>query len=377
MRINNKITMPGKNIHKEPFDEGTITKLEIFQRYAREWLPTFVMSQRKRVSIFDFFAGPGYDETGCPGSPIRILQEIKGQIQNIKSNGTIIHLFFNEYDKKKYEQLLEAYKKFIDDNPEMRCANIRITPYNKKFEELYDKLEPEIGQVPSLVYLDQNGIKFIADKYFMSIVRKPQTDFLYYLSSSFFFRFGDTPEFREIVPQATMDEIKEKPYKYIHNEILNYLKSKLPEGSPVRMFPFTIKKNAGVYGIIFGASHIRAADKFLRMAWQINEVNGSANFDIDDDGKKDQLELWGPQPIKKIDAFKKAIHGKIMDGEIHNNKEAFDFAIDKGHIGTHAKEEIAEMKRKKLITYDCTSPKVNYEAAYQRNEIVEYKIVKK
>lgn len=143
------------------------------------------------------------------------------------------------------------------------------------------------------------------------------------------------------------------------------------------MFPFTIKKNAGVYGIIFGASHIRAADKFLRMAWQINEVNGSANFDIDDDGKKDQLELWGPQPIKKIDAFKKAIHGKIMDGEIHNNKEAFDFAIDKGHIGTHAKEEIAEMKRKKLITYDCTSPKVNYEAAYQRNEIVEYKIVKK
>ena len=97
--------MPGKNIHKEPFDEGTITKLEIFQRYAREWLPTFVMSQRKRVSIFDFFAGPGYDETGCPGSPIRILQEIKGQIQNIKNNGTIIHLFFNEYDKKKYEQL--------------------------------------------------------------------------------------------------------------------------------------------------------------------------------------------------------------------------------------------------------------------------------
>ena len=65
--------MPGKNIHKEPFDEGTITKLEIFQRYAREWLPVFVMDKRKKVNIFDFFAGTGYDGAGVPGSPIRIL----------------------------------------------------------------------------------------------------------------------------------------------------------------------------------------------------------------------------------------------------------------------------------------------------------------
>lgn len=369
--------MPGKDIHKEPFDEGTLTKLEIFQQYAREWLPVFVMSQRKKVYIFDFFAGTGYDVNGVPGSPIRILQEIKSQIQNINKNGTIIHLFLNEYKKKKYDQLMEAYKAFIDNNPELSCENIRMTPYNKDFGELYEILEPQIGQVPSLVYLDQNGIKFIADKYLNSLIKKPQTDFFYYLSSSFFVRFGNTPEFKAIVPQATMEEIKETPYKYIHNEILNYLKSKLPEGSPVRMFPFTIKKKAGVYGIIFGASHILAADKFLRVAWKINDVNGAANFDIDDDFAKDQLELWGPQPIKKIDAFKQKLHAKILAGEIRNNKQAYDYATDMGHIGTHAKEELMEMKRKKLITYKGTAPKVNYQAAYLKNEIVEYKIVKK
>lgn len=171
--------MPGKNIHKEPFDEGTITKLEIFQKYAREWLPTFVMSQSKTAYIFDFFAGTGYDVKGVPGSPIRILKEIKGQIGHIKENGTLIHIFLNEYDRKKHGLLEDAVKKYIVDNPELNSpSNIRIHICNEAFETLYEQLEPVIGLEPSLVYLDQNGIKFIADKYFMSITRKPQTDFL-------------------------------------------------------------------------------------------------------------------------------------------------------------------------------------------------------
>ena len=229
------------------------------------------------------------------------------------------------------------------------------------------------------MYLDQNGIKFIADKFFNSLINKPQTDFFYYLSSSFFVRFGDTPEFKAIVPEATMEEIKEKPYKYIHNEILNYLKSKLPANSEVMLYPFTIKKKAGVYGIIFGASHILAADKFLTIAWKINEVNGAANFDIDDDWGKDQLsfDFWGPPEIKKIDAFKRDLRTKILAGEIKNNREAYIFTMEKGHISTHAKEEISEMKREKLISYDGSWPKVNYIAAIKDCEIVEYKIVKK
>ncbi|MDR0506513.1 MAG: hypothetical protein LBH32_06830 [Dysgonamonadaceae bacterium] len=36
--------MPQKDLHSKPFDKGTITKLEIFENYAKEWLPTFVMS---------------------------------------------------------------------------------------------------------------------------------------------------------------------------------------------------------------------------------------------------------------------------------------------------------------------------------------------
>ena len=36
--------MPTRNLHDHPFDEETILKLEIFEDYLKEWLPTFVMS---------------------------------------------------------------------------------------------------------------------------------------------------------------------------------------------------------------------------------------------------------------------------------------------------------------------------------------------
>ena len=44
--------MGAKNIHSEPFDKGTITKLEIFEDYAQAWIPTFVMQSVKEIHIF-------------------------------------------------------------------------------------------------------------------------------------------------------------------------------------------------------------------------------------------------------------------------------------------------------------------------------------
>ncbi len=32
----------GASFREKPFDEGTLTKLELFQRYAEAWLPVFV-----------------------------------------------------------------------------------------------------------------------------------------------------------------------------------------------------------------------------------------------------------------------------------------------------------------------------------------------
>jgi three-Cys-motif partner protein len=75
--------MAYKDLHNEPFDESTIAKLEIFEDYAQAWLPTFIMQETPTLCIFDFFSGTGYDKNGVAGSPIRILEKIKEQINYI------------------------------------------------------------------------------------------------------------------------------------------------------------------------------------------------------------------------------------------------------------------------------------------------------
>ncbi|MBI5208126.1 MAG: hypothetical protein HY934_10120 [Candidatus Firestonebacteria bacterium] len=69
--------MPIKDLHKKPFSDETITKLEIFESYLKLWLPVFIQSQYfSEAVICDFFAGKGYDSNGIPGSPLRILNII-------------------------------------------------------------------------------------------------------------------------------------------------------------------------------------------------------------------------------------------------------------------------------------------------------------
>jgi len=368
--------MPVKNIHGEPFSEETITKLEIFESYAGEWLPIFIMAGAKVLYIFDFFAGTGYDNIGVPGSPIRILTKIKKQIDLIFQKKTKVHFCVNEYDANKFKLLQESCESFLAENPEIGRAGVELHYYNKDFVELYDQLEFCIGKYPSLVYLDQNGVKFTTDKYFLGISQKPTTDFLYYISSSYVNRFGDTEEFKSVL-KVDVDEVRKNTYKYIHQTVLEYLRARLPKESHVRLYPFTIKKHSNYYGIIFGASNYRALDKFLKTAWKVNGINGAANFDINDDASKSQGVLFGEQPLTKIQSFQKKLREKILSGEIKTSLDAFKFTLDEGHLGNHAMVEIKKMKVEGLVSYDAKSPKVNYEAAIKNRDIITYKITAK
>jgi hypothetical protein len=73
--------MPVRNLHQQPFDEGTRDKLELLQEYLREWLPAFInVSSVDILQIFDFFAGPGFDVVGNPESPAITYEEIRNAI---------------------------------------------------------------------------------------------------------------------------------------------------------------------------------------------------------------------------------------------------------------------------------------------------------
>jgi three-Cys-motif partner protein len=372
--------MARKDLHEKPFNEGTITKLEIFENYAEEWLPTFIIGGYKELWIFDFFAGTGYDKNGVAGSPIRILQQIKNQSGNIFQKKTKINLCFNELEKQKFDLLQQSCNQFISDNAELSRININLQFRNSDFAELFPKTLSTIKKYPSLVYLDQNGMKFLADKYINDLEKTSTTDFLYFLSSSYFVRFGKTNAFQTNM-SIDMERARKNPYKYIHKSILEQLREKLPKQTKLSLYPFTIKKGTNVYGIIFGATHPRAVDKFLKTAWEKNNVNGEANFDIDDEINKCQASLFdNSQPefgrkLTKIESFKQNIRQEILGGKIKTNKDAFDYTLKQGHIPAHTTEEFAAMKKEKLIQYDGKSPLINYEQVYKKNRIIHFKIL--
>ncbi|MDR0613886.1 MAG: three-Cys-motif partner protein TcmP [Dysgonamonadaceae bacterium] len=362
-----------KDLHKTPFDEGTITKLEIFENYAKEWLPTFIVGGHKELWIFDFFAGTGYDINSVAGSPIRILQQVKNQSGNIFQKKTKINICFNEFDKQKFGLLQQSCNQFVNDNSELLRMNINLQFRNSDFAELFPKTLSTIRKYPSLVYLDQNGVKFLADKYIDDLEKTTTTDFLCFLSSSYVLRFGNTTAFQSNL-KIDIERAKQNPYKYIHKSILEQLREKLPPNTKLSLYPFTIKKNANVYGIIFGATHPRAVDKFLKTAWKKNSLNGEANFDIDDDVNKNQLDLFEKKKLNKIESFKQNIRKEILEGNIKTNKEAYDYTLKQGHISNHATEEIEMMKKEKLIHYAEKSPLINYEQVYKNNRIINYQI---
>ena len=63
--------------HDQPFEESTLTKLRIFEMYAKAWVPVFVARLQPSVSslhVYDFMAGPGKDAAGNAGTPLRLLK---------------------------------------------------------------------------------------------------------------------------------------------------------------------------------------------------------------------------------------------------------------------------------------------------------------
>ncbi|MDD4847168.1 MAG: three-Cys-motif partner protein TcmP [Bacteroidales bacterium] len=372
--------MPIKDLHAKPFDDGTITKLEIFENYAKEWIPTFVMSDYYReVWIFDFFAGTGYDIKGVAGSPIRILKQIKGQVGNIFKTQTKVNICFNELDKDKFNSLKQSCIDFIINDAELERLQknnfLKINYKNEDVAKLFPISLQTIKQYPSLVYLDQNGIKFLSNSYFLALAETKETDFLYFLSSSYINHYGKTVAFKSTI-NIDVDRARQNPYKYFHRNVLEQVREWLPKDSKCVLYPFTIKKGANIYGIIFGASHPLAVNKFLTTAWNQNSINGEANFDIDDDEQKLQPLLFEDMKLlTKKESFKQKLIEKILNGNLKNNKDVFDFTLQQGHIAEHAAEAVKELKKKGKILYDEKSPLINYDNVYKKKKIIEYNVV--
>jgi len=361
------------DLHEKPFDEGTKRKLEIFEAYTKEWLPVFLTRKNSKAYLFDFFAGTGYDKNGAPGSPIRILQmvyEYKGLMNERNSR---VVLYFNEYVLEKLEALKEACKSWLNEHPDI-AHRIEIVYSNHDFNDCWRNLLKTVRANPSLVFLDQNGIKFLNKDILNELNGMTEVDFFFFISTSIVHRFNDMKGIREYIP-ITNNELRAQPYNSIHRVVVKGLKTLLPLDTELKLAPFSIKKGSNIYGILFGTKHYLALNKFLEVAWKQNEQNGEADFDIDEDEKKDQLDMFSGKSLKKLEKFTELIKEKVHNGELETNIDCITFALEQGHLPKHAVKAIKELKEKGVINFKG-HPLLSFKN-FKESNVVEYKLVKK
>lgn len=356
----------GKDLHKKTFDDGTNTKLNIFKSYLLEWIPVFLKKDYyKEINIVDAFSGPGHDPLGNIGSPLIIMEALESFRDHMAD--TRVNVYLNEFNKNKFKRLKNEIEIFSNKNKYfMNKVSINLTSLD--FNDFFSSIKPILNKnIPNFLFLDQNGIKFITLDIFNYLVNLEKTDFLFYISSSYLRRFGNTPEFSRYL-SIPLDKIKEKPFHEIHLQIVNYFQNEIPSYlKDYWLYPFSIKKGGNVFGLVFGSRNILAADKFLRVAWGINPINGTANFDIEQDEQKSIENSKVPlfpslQKKNKIEAFQDSITKKILSEEIQNNVALYVETLRSGHLPKHSREVLMNLKKEKKIFYEKNAPAVSYDA---------------
>ena len=356
--------MGGKNHHNEPFDASTLVKLDLYRRYVRAWLPVFLNTRSltlDRIQIFDFFAGPGHDVNGVSGSPIIALEEIRSALDQAHANNTEIHLYLNEMMKGKYDTLRATCEASDLVN------TVHFHYLNKDFQEAFNKWKPEFTRnegtrfkTANLLFLDQNGTKQITREVFSTIVGAARTDFLFFISSSYIYRFKNQPQNVQPSPINESD-FDGMTMKNVHRKVCDAYRRWLPNGYRYYLAPFSIAKDYGsnVYGLIFGSGHPLGMDKFLKICWETDPLTGEANYDIDDDNIiQGQLTFWDEKP-KKLDLFERHLSEAVLNGSLKTNVDVYEYSLNQGFRASQAKSILGKLvKENKLprqtfaISYD-------------------------
>jgi hypothetical protein len=66
----------------------------------------------------------------------------------------------------------------------------------------------------------------------------------------------------------------------------------------------------------------------------------------------------------------------FLDKAITNNFELFSFALEHGHIGSHAADCLKGMKKNGEVSFEGISPLVTYDNVYKNKKKIEYQILK-
>lgn len=342
--------MGARDIFEKPFDEGTLVKLKIFEDYFKEWLPVFISKPQpywKEIQIFDLFAGEGKDCKGVYGSPMRILSILNEHEELIIRSGVKIRVVFNEFSLEKYKCLVQNIELLI------REAPYKVEKYNDDFQNVLNNYYGSMNSTANFLFADQNGIKQITEDVFRRLIALSHTDVLFFISSSYFKRFSELEEFKRYL-KITKQDFEGKDYYHSHRVVLNYYKSLIPGTHKYFLAPFSIKKPAGIYGLIFGTNHPYGLEKFLNVCLKHDKITGEANFDID----SERIDLARPSLYAELNVptkrqvFENNLRNGILWGALKTNIDVYFFALNEGFRLHDANDVLKQLKSMRRIDFD-------------------------
>jgi three-Cys-motif partner protein len=352
-----------RDIFDKPFDDGTLIKLKIFEDYLKEWLPVFISKPNpiwKEIQIFDLFAGAGKDINGVNGSPLRILTTLNQNVASLSISKVKVKVIFNEYDVNKYQSLKTAVDSLAN------RSVYDVVTHNSDFAVIFNEYYDSMKSAANFLFLDQNGIKQITLDIFRRLIKLQQTDFLFFISSSYIKRFAEVEEFNKYL-RITSQELAGKSYYHIHRIVLNYYRNSIPANHPYFLAPFSIKKPSGIYGLIFGSNHSYGIEKFLNVSWKHDTLTGEANFDIDNE----KIDLRQPSLFEihnipsKRQLFESNLKAGILTGKLKSNVDVYKYSLLEGFLPKDANTILKELKQHALISFDfkLVSSKIHNESS--------------
>ena len=348
-----------KDFHEKPFDEGTLLKLRLFEKYAEAWLPVFVSKDHstwpQQINIVDFFAGKGSDLLGNAGSPLIFREVVRSQYRSKWRPGSRVNLFFSDADKAKTAHLDALLQKEPLDIP-----LVRIDVAHADFRTRFNQLKPLLTDRRSanLIIIDQFGVKQVPREVFNEIVRIDSTDALIFISSNTFRRFGHLPDVKRIMMPGYK---RPGDYYKAHLAVAEAFRQAVPPGVNYHIGSFSIKKGPNIYGILFGTKHPLGMDKFLSVAWKMDPVVGTANFDIEREGiDVNQTVLFpGMEVPNKVQLFRYELEEAVSSGRCTNERDIISLCHKHGVCRQHSTEVLSQMKKSGLIECQFKVPNID------------------
>ena len=117
--------------------------------------------------------------------------------------------------------------------------------------------------------------------------------------------------------------------------------------------PFSLKKGSNIYGVIFGSASLYGLDKFLKVCWTLDPINGDSNYNINGDFAWANKGLFDEMnKISKEEKFHRELEG-FLKSNSPSNQEVFRFALTHGFRPQQAVAHLRTMS----LTLESLDPK--------------------